>query len=46
MVGAVIGVVGDDVGVRLQAALDEIEDVGIERLGAVEQHQIDRIGRM
>jgi len=36
-----IGVVGDDVGARPQA-----EDLGVERLGAVEQEQVDGLGKI
>lgn len=41
MVGAMIGVVGDDHRAGAQAAFDQREDVAIERLRAIEQQQVD-----
>src|SRR5277367_2086779 len=46
VVGAKIGVVGDDEGARPETALHQAQDFGIERLGAVEQKQIDRFGEI
>lgn len=46
IVGAVVGVVGHDDCARPQTVFDQIEDIRIERLGAVEQHEIDRIGQI
>ena len=37
VVGAVVGVVGDDEGARPEAAFHQPQDIGIKRLGAVEQ---------
>ena len=44
--GAPVGVVGDHQGARPQAALEETENLRIERLGAIEQNKIDRLGEV
>jgi hypothetical protein len=38
-----VGIVGDDQGARLQTAFHQAQDIGIERLGAVEQQQVDAL---
>jgi hypothetical protein len=45
IVGTVIGVVGDDEGAGPEAALNQTQDRGIERLGAVEQRLGSASGR-
>ncbi len=42
IIQAVIGVVGDDEGARLEPALDQVEDLRIERHGVVEHPGMTR----
>jgi|GEM_PF-3219786 len=46
VIGAVIGVVGDDQCAAAQARLDQRRDVRVQRLGAVEQQQVDALGQV
>jgi hypothetical protein len=46
VLGAVVGVVGDHQRAGPQAAFHQRQHLGVERLGAVEQQQVDGVGQV